>query len=64
MKISQAIKLCLSYHAANSQKNTLTCYQHILSKFRAEFEKRDISSITQDDILPFLTCITEGNKRL
>ena len=45
------------------KKNTLTCYQYILSKFQAEFGQRDISSITQDDILSFLTRITEGNKQ-
>jgi integrase/recombinase XerD len=45
------------------KKNTLTCYQFILFKLQAEFGQRDISAISQDDILSFLSRITAGNKQ-
>ncbi|MBW2467568.1 MAG: hypothetical protein JRF02_09735 [Deltaproteobacteria bacterium] len=35
----------------------------MLYKLQKEFGQRDISSITQDDILPFLSRITDGNKQ-
>ena len=45
------------------KKNTLTCYQFILFKLQSEFGQKDISAISQDDLLPFLSRITAGNKQ-
>ena len=63
MKISQAIKSYKDYHSINSKKNTVKNYEFIFSQFQGEFGDRLVVSITPDDILSFLTKITDGNKQ-
>jgi integrase/recombinase XerD len=46
------------------KKNTLRTYQSVLSKFSAQFDERDLDSITPDEILSFLTEINQKTKQL
>ena len=62
MKVSQAIQSHKDYHSINSKKNTVKNYAFIFSQFQVEFGERIIDSITPDEILSFLTKITDGNK--
>ena len=41
---------------------TLKNYEFLFSRFQDEFGDRDIESITSDEILSFLTRLTEGTK--
>lgn len=59
MKVSQAVDYCLNYHRQNSKMSTLGNYDFILSRFKTQFEQREISSITQDEIITFLSSISE-----
>ena len=63
MQVSKAIKIWLEYHKSNSTDNTLKTYQVVLSNFKKEFGDRDVREITSDEILSFLTRITEGKKQ-
>jgi len=45
------------------KKNTLRNYHHILPKFSSSFPDRDLESISSDEILSFLTQLTEGTKQ-
>jgi len=45
------------------KKNTLRNYQYILSKFLSYFPDRDLESVSSDEILYFLTQLTEGTKQ-
>jgi hypothetical protein len=38
-------------------------YEYLFSHFSDEFSDRELESITPDDILSFLTKITDGNKQ-
>ena len=46
------------------KKNTIRTYGSTISRFRSRFEDRDLSSLSSDDLLSFLTAITEGKKQL
>ena len=63
MKVAAAVDACLEYHPANSEKNTVTTYRFVLSRFREEFEKWRIDRITSEVIFSFLACLTEGKKQ-
>jgi integrase/recombinase XerD len=63
MKVSQAIHSYQEYHRLNSKKNTLKNYEFLFTRFNDQFGNRDIESITPDDILSFLTRLTEGTKQ-
>jgi site-specific recombinase XerD len=64
MKVSQAIQFWTGYHELHSKKNTLRAYHPTISKFSQHFEDRELQSLSPDEIFPFLTQLTEGNKQL
>jgi integrase len=47
----------------NSKESTVRSFEFVLSKFNSQFGDRDLSTITSDEILSFLTPLTEGNKQ-
>ena len=59
MNVSQAVRIFLNYHTVNSAKNTLRNHEFVLTPFSNQVGERDIESITTDDILIFLTRLTE-----
>ena len=63
MKISQAVSFHLLYHRANSKKNTLKTCEYVLTKFSSRFGKRDLASISQEEVLNFLISLTKDNKQ-
>lgn len=63
MKISEAIRFCLQYQRANSKGNTVKNYEFVLGKFGALFSDRDLDSVTTEDVLLFLTDLSEGRKQ-
>ena len=63
MNASQAIGIFLNYHTVNSAKNTLRNHQFVLSRFSQQFGERETATITDDEILIFLTRLTEGAKQ-
>jgi integrase len=63
MKLSHAIESYQKYHSFNSKKNTLKNYKFLFTRFNDEFGNRDLDSITPDEILSFLTRLTEGTKQ-
>ena len=64
MKVSQAIQYWAGYHKLHSKKNTLRAYHPTISKFGHQFQDRELQSLSPDEILSFLTRVTEGNKQL
>jgi len=63
MKVSQAISFHLQYHRANSKKNTIKTCEFVLSRFITQFGKRDLASISQEEVLAFLLSLTQNNKQ-
>lgn len=63
MKVCQAIHYHLEYHKANSQQNTLRCVEFVLRKFNHHFIERTLESVTEDDVLSFLTTLTLNRKQ-
>jgi site-specific recombinase XerD len=61
---SPAIQYWFGYHRLHSKENTLRAYHPTISKFGQLFEDRDLQSLSPDEILSFLTQLTEGNKQL
>ncbi|MEI6127375.1 MAG: site-specific integrase [Pseudomonadota bacterium] len=59
MKLSQSVDYCLNYHRQNSKKSTLGNYESLLSRFKAQFEHREINTITPDEVLAFLSTMHE-----
>ena len=49
MQVSEAAKVCLEYHRANSKENTIKAYEMILTKFCLKFGDSDLYDITTDD---------------
>jgi len=45
------------------KKNTIRNHEYVLKRFREQFAERELISITPDEILLFLTQITEGSKQ-
>ena len=60
MKLSNAIESYQKYHSFNSKKNTLKNYEFLFTRSSDEFSDRELESITPDEILSFLTRLTEG----
>ena len=58
------IQLNLDYHKLNSQKNTIRAYRSLLAKFRDHFPDRDLTAITSEEILSFLTSLNGECKQL
>ena len=63
MKTEQGMDYCLEYHRVNSKESTVRSFKFVLSKFNHQFGDRDMNTITSDEILSFLTRLTEGNKQ-
>ena len=63
MKVAAAVYACLECHPANSEKDTVTTYRFVLSRFREEFEKWRVDRITSEVIFSFLACLTEGRNK-
>jgi site-specific recombinase XerD len=47
----------------NAKKSTLKNYEFVLTRFENYFGNIELTSITTDGILPFLTKISEGAKQ-
>ncbi len=54
MKVSQAVDFPLQYHRANSKKNTIKTCEFVRTRFTAQFGKRDLASVSAEDVLAFL----------
>jgi len=63
MKIPEAIKFCLEYQKANSKVNTVMNYEFVLGKFGNIYNDRELDSITTEDVLSFLTALSDGRKQ-
>ncbi len=63
MKISEAIKFCLQYQKGNSKVNTVKNYKFVLGKFGDVYNDREMDSITIEDVLSFLTGLSDGRKQ-
>ncbi len=63
MKISKSINQFFNYQKLNVKKNTILNYEFILSRFQKHFGDVELSSITSDDILDFMTKISGNTKQ-
>ena len=63
MNVSQAVGIFLNYHRVNSKQNTLGNHEFVLARFSHHFREREAESITSDEILSFLTKLTEGRNQ-
>jgi len=63
MKVKKVIRHHLEYHNANSRKNTCRCVEFVLRKFHNQFGERTLDSISEEDILSFLTKLTHNRKQ-
>jgi integrase len=62
MNVSQASKIWLDYHRAHSKQNTVRAYEFTIIKFSRNFANQILSEVSTDNILDFMTQITEGRK--
>jgi integrase/recombinase XerD len=62
MNVSQASKIWLDYHRAHSKDNTVRAYDFTISKFNQNFATLNLNQVSTDDVLDFMTKITEGRK--
>ena len=62
MNVSQASKIWLDYHRAHSKSNTVRAYEFTIAKFNQNFANLNIKEVSTDDILDFMTQITQGRK--
>ena len=69
MKVSQAVDFHIQYHrdtVSQSQfpkKNTVKTCEFVLHRFTAQFGKRDLANISQEEVLAFLMSLTKDNKQ-
>jgi integrase/recombinase XerD len=63
MNVRKAVDYCLDYHRANSRKNTVMNYEFVLCKFAAMFGDRALETISTEEILSFLSQISQGKKQ-
>ena len=63
MRVSEASRYFLDYHRMNSKPHTIRNYEHVLTRFCDQFGDRELGSISSDEILSFLTRLTEGAKQ-
>ena len=63
MKISQCVRHFYNYQKMNVKKNTLRNCEFILSKFQNHFGDLGLSSITPEDILGFMSKVSDGTKQ-
>ena len=62
MKISQAAKIWIDYHVANSKKHTLVAYRWIIPKFCADYRGEELTELPSEKVLKFFNIITDGCK--
>jgi integrase/recombinase XerD len=62
MDVSQAAQSYREYHRLNSKKNTLKNYDFVFSRFNERYGNQSVESVSPDDILKFLTSITDHCK--
>lgn len=62
MNLSQASKIWPDYHRAHSKENTIRAYEFTISKFNQDYAAQNLDDATSDDILDFMTQVTEGTK--
>jgi integrase len=62
MNVSQASKIWLDYHRAHSKHNTVRAYKFTMEKFNQNFANLNLNEVSTDNILGFMTKITEGRK--
>ncbi|HUV59849.1 MAG TPA: site-specific integrase [Desulfatiglandales bacterium] len=63
MRVSEASRCFLDYHRINSKTNTVRNYQFVFTRFCSELGDRELESLTNEEILTFLTQFTEGTKQ-
>ena len=63
MKISQCVNNFFNYQRMNVKKNTLRNYEFILGNFQDHFGDIELSSITSEDILAFMSTVSDGTKQ-
>lgn len=63
MKISKAINYCLQYQQTNSKANTVKNYEFVLGKFKATFQGRELESINTEEIVSFLSELSNLRKQ-
>jgi integrase/recombinase XerD len=63
MKISHCITHFFNYQRLNVKKNTLRNYEFILSSFQKHFGDIDLSVISSEDILGFMSTVTNGTNQ-
>ena len=51
------------YHKANSQQNTQRCVEFVLGKFYDQFQEKVLASVSQEDVLSFLTKLTFNRRQ-
>ena len=62
----KSLRLCIvfsSFIRSIRKKNTLRNYERLLPKFSDRFGTREAGAVTTDEILSFLTEVTEGTKQ-
>jgi len=62
MRVSEAVKIWLSYQKSHFKENSIRAYHVVLSRFREEFAEEELEGIATDRILSFLNRITAGKK--
>jgi site-specific recombinase XerD len=62
MNVSQASRIWLDYHRAHSKENTIRAYKFTIRKFNQNLANLNLNEVSADDILDFMTQITEGRK--
>jgi integrase len=62
MNVSQASKIWLDYHRAHSKETTIRAYEFTITKFNQNFANLNLTEVSTDDILDFMTQISEGRK--
>jgi integrase len=62
MNVKQASKIWLDYHRAHSRNNTIRAYEFTISKFNQNFANLNLQEVSTDDVLDFMTQVTEGRK--
>jgi hypothetical protein len=63
MKVSRAIDFHLQYQRTDSKKNTVKTCEFVLSRFNSQFSKRNLASVSQEEVLEFLLFLTKNNKQ-
>jgi integrase/recombinase XerD len=62
MKLSQAAQLFLTYHKSHSKENSVRAYTLVLTQLLEDFGNEHLEAITTEQMLSFLTRITEGKR--